>query len=242
MKMIKGLFIIAVFLLASCSLQAQPTEQPVDQLDVSTAAALTVQAAFTAAAPLATTTPDIVLQMTLTPNSSEARANFDDTINCRKGPGTNYDRIFQTKPGDSFKIVGFFPPSFWVISTDGGNCWVSGEYITPVGNIQSVPTVILPPTPSGGAPDAPSFSQNGWEWFCDGAGQVEVKLTWNDNSNTEKGYRIYRNDTLVTELPLNSTFFKEVFLYPGGQGLKYKVEAFNEVGAASVSTEAMFCD
>jgi hypothetical protein len=30
--------------------------------------------------------------------------------------------------------------------------------------------------------------------------------------------------------------------YPGGQGLTYRVEAFNEVGASSGSTETLFCE
>jgi hypothetical protein len=129
-----------------------------------------------------------------------------------------------------------------VVSTSAGECWIDSEFATPVGNIKAVPTVTLPPTPLGGAPDAPSFSKNGWEWFCNGSGQVEVKLSWNDNSNTEKGYRIYRNEELVTELAANSTYFTEVIVYPGGEGLLYRVEAFNETGTASVSTEVLFCD
>lgn len=237
-----GLFI------SSCSM---PALNGMTDAEVATAAAMTVQAAL-AAVPRATPTlvvsnqngaPETpIVQITSTPNAAEARANFDDAINCRLGPGVNYDRVFQTKPGDSFKIVGIFPPNFWVISTGAGECWISGEFATPMGNLQTVPTVTLPPTPAGGAPEAPTFSKNGWSWFCQGTGQVEVTLVWTDNANTEKGYRVFRNDELATELPANSTFFKEVLVYPGGQGLLYKIEAFNEVGAASVLTEILFCD
>jgi hypothetical protein len=245
MNKIFSLMLITFFLLSSCSM-ATPT--PMDDAQIGTAAAMTVQAALASQpTPLSTPTQKLapetpIAQITSTPNLVEARANFDDAINCRVGPGVNYDRVFQTKAGDSFKIVGFFPPNFWVISTTAGECWVPGEFTTPVGNTKAVPTVTLPPTPLGGAPDAPSFSKNGWEWFCDGAGQVEVKLSWNDNSNTEKGYRIYRNEELVTELAANSTYFTEVIAYPGGQGLLYRVEAFNESGTASASTVALFCD
>lgn len=248
MKKILALFMIATLFLTSCNLAAQE----VNQANIQTAAALTVQAALTTQTPLATATlaaapnqnaaPAETAQSTATAENSEARANFDDVVNCRQGPGMNYDRVFQTKPGDSFKIVGFFPPNFWIISTSAGECWISGEFATPVGSLQAVPTVTMPPTPMGGAPDAPSFSKNGWQWFCYGSGQVEVELAWNDNSNAEKGYRIYRNDELVTELAANSTYFKEVIAYPGGQGLLYRIEAFNEIGAASVSTQVLFCD
>jgi hypothetical protein len=119
---------------------------------------------------------------------------------------------------------------------------VTAELATPSVNFSVVPTVTAPPTPQGGAPDAPTFpKKGGWTWFCDGTGNTEVTLNWNDNADRETGYRVYRNGELVMELPANTTTFNENIPYPGEQGLTYIVEAFNEAGGASGSTEALFC-
>lgn len=253
MKRTFSLALAAALLLSACSM---PIGTRMTDEQIGTAAALTVQAARasepaplpTATLPPPATQPQSAApetpapQWTSTLPSGEARANFDDTVNCRTGPGINYERVFQTKPGDSFRIVGYLPPGFFVISTGAGDCWVTSQFVTPAGDLKAVPTVTLPPTPIGGTPDAPSFSKNGWQWFCYGSGQVEVELSWRDNADNEKGYRIYRNGELVAELSANSTYYKEVILYPGGQGLTYRVEAFNEIGAAGASTEVLFCD
>ena len=246
MKQISSLMFAVLVALSACSM---PSGGMTDE-EVAAAAEMTVQAALNAA-PLATPvassgqnfapeTP--VMQLTSTLMPGEVRATFGDTVNCRKGPSVNYDRVMQVKAGDSFPIVGYFPPNFWVISTNAGECWVAGEFTTPVGDAQAVPTVTLPPASVEGAPEAPSFGKNGWSWFCYGSGQTEVTLNWEDNAVNEKGYRIYRNKELVTELSANSTFFKEVLVYPGGEGLQYVVEAFNEAGTSIVSTEVLFCD
>lgn len=246
MKKFLTWMLAAVWYVSACAAPSAPVQA---DAEISTAAALTVQAAL-ASPPAALATPTLASPSSDTPaaptggteTSAEAWANFDDVINCRKGPGVNYERVFQTKSGDSLKIVGFFPPNFWIVSTAAGDCWIAGQYVTPVGNLKAVPTVSLPPTPSGGAPKAPSFATNGWIWFCNGTGGADVALAWNDNANTEKGYRVYRNGDLVAELPPDSTSFSETVTYPGGQGLKYEIEVFNEIGSDSVATQAMFCN
>ncbi len=255
MKGILYFTLAAGLFVSACSM---PVSSGMSEEQIGTAAAMTVQAARTEnartaplptatlpppAAPEASVAPETpVVQLTSTLAKGEARANFDDVVNCRSGPGVNYDRVFQTKPGDSFRIVGYFPPGFIVISTGAGDCWLPSQFSTPVGDLQAVPTVTLPPTPIGGAPAAPTFGKNGWQWFCYGDGQTQVELSWKDNADNEKGYRVYRNEQLVAELGPNTTYYKEVIVYPGGAGLTYIVEAFNETGSASVSTQAMFCN
>jgi len=163
-------------------------------------------------------------------------------VNCRKGPSPNYERVTQLVPNQPVKIVGFLPPNYWLVSTVEGECWVTAELATPSVNFSAVPTVTAPPTPQGGAPQAPTFTKkDGWTWFCDGAGNTDVTLNWNDNADHETGYRVYRNGELVSELPANTTSYKENIVYPGEQGLTYTVEAFNEAGASSGSTETLFC-
>lgn len=197
------------------------------------------------AAPQAT--PPVESTSTRTPPQQQrpAEAPFirvGEVVNCRTGPGINYDRVAQILPGDSAPVVGFFPPNYWIISTQNGACWITGEFSTPMGSFSAVPTVTAPPTPPGGAPAAPTFAKNGWTWFCYGSGDTDIELAWNDNADNEKGYRVYRNGELIAELPANSASFKETTPYLGGAGLQYTVEAFNQSGSASALTEILFCN
>jgi len=239
MRKILWLFLVAGVSVSSCNMPSAEAQKA----QISTVAALTVQAALSAAPPRFTplATPTLKVDQ-VTPTYSQPMASVGEVINCRKGPSKNYDRVTQIMPNQPVKIIGFFPPNYWVVSTVHGECWLSGEFATPSGDFKSAPTVTAPPTPQGGAPKAPTFSKGGWVWFCYGTGKTDVTLNWNDNADHEKGYRVYRNDELVIELPANSTSFMENVTYPGGQGLTYRVEAFNEVGASSGSTETLFCE
>jgi hypothetical protein len=241
MKKIIGLLLSIGIFISACNMPAAGAPDP----QIATAAALTVQAALNTtplASPVAGNTGAIAATQAIsTPTYSQPMVSVGEVTNCRSGPGTDYERIAQISPTEPVKIIGFFSPNYWIVSTKFGECWVSGEFTTPVGSFAAVPTVNAPPTLEGGTPEAPSFSKNGWSYFCYGTGETDVALIWNDNANNEKGYRIYRNNELLTELPADSTSFKETILYPGGAGLQYKVEAFNEIGATSSSTATLLC-
>jgi hypothetical protein len=139
------------------------------------------------------------------------------------------------------EIVGYFPPSYWVVNSPAGNCWISAEFVTPSGSFQAVPTVTAPPTPDGGAPKAPSFPQNGWSYVCPSFGQIDVTFNWNDNADNETGYRIYRNDEVIEELPANSRTFSESVTIQPGQSLTYRIEAYNLIGKASTPGVVIQC-
>jgi len=251
MKKVMGRFLVMAFLLTACNLQGS---QPVDQMEISTAAALTVQAALdSSAAPLATPTLRASSSTSVPADSAAQTAQptptvlqpmvsvGDDPVNCRTGPGINYSRITSIEKGEPVKIVGFFPPNFWVVSTDLGECWVSGKYATPSGSLESIPTVSLPPTPEGGAPNAPTFPQGGWKYFC-AAGNLEVTLNWKDNADNETGYRVYRDNTLVVEFPADTTIFYENVPVSAGQVVTYVVTVHNELGEASSNAIALSCE
>jgi hypothetical protein len=239
MKKINLFLLLIGMLLTACTMPASANDSTV----ISTAAALTVEAALSSApsTPLVTPTQKPT-QPTATLTAVPPMISVGDVVNCRKGPGKDYDRIAQVVPNEPVKIIGYSPPNYWLVSTANGECWVSAEFATPSGNFGKVPRVTALPTTVGGVPEPPSFSKNGWGWFCYGTGLTDVELNWNDNADNEKGYRIYRNNEFAVELPANSTYFKENILYPGGQGLQYKVEAFNETGSAAGTTDVLFCD
>ena len=86
-----------------------------------------------------------------TPTYSQPMASVEDVTNCRKGPGTRLTNAsHRLMPLESVKIIGFFPPNYWVVSTKDGDCWLSGEFATPSGSFAAVPTVTAPPTPARG--------------------------------------------------------------------------------------------
>jgi len=161
--------------------------------------------------------------------------------NCRTGPGQSYEVLFTLLPGASVEIAGRYPTNnYWTVKVEGLDepCWMWGEYATPSGSYWAVPSVTPPATLTPGPPNAPSFSN--WEYSC-GLNNATVTLKWNDRSDDESGYRIYRNDKLVTELPPNSTAFSEVIDVEVGENITYRIEVFNGAGASSSSPISFSC-
>jgi hypothetical protein len=237
MKKILTLVLAIGLLLSACNL---PASGATDQ-EISTAAAMTVQAALdTAATPLASPTAPAVrpatTQLPSTPTLSQPMVSVQDVTNCRKGPGTSYERVTQIMPLESVKVVGFYSPNYWVVSTRDGECWLSGEFITPSGNLAAVPTVTAPPTPLGGGPQPATFPKNGWTFYCYG-GKADITLNWNDNADNETGYRVLRNGEKVTEFPANTTSFAETIALLAGQTVHYEIQAYNEVGTSDLSVD-----
>lgn len=240
MKKILMLFMAGGILISSCNMPSDGSVEP----EIATAAAMTVQAAIEAATPLASPTLPVPTEShaaaTITPTFSQPMASVGDVTNCRKGPGTGYERVTQLVPGEAVQIVGFYPPNYWVVSSKNGECWLSGEFATPVGSFAVVPTVNAPPTPLGGAPEAATFPKNGWTFYCY-SGQADITLSWNDNANTETGYRILRNGEVAAELAANSTYFAETIPLLSGQNVGYQIQAYNEIGSADSSTASITC-
>ncbi len=243
MKKIVGiLFMIGIFM-SSCNMPAAGAPDP----QIATAAALTVQAVINVT-PLASPTAgsgqvNTATQTTesSTPTYSQPMASVGEVTNCRTGPGTNYERVAQIFPADQVKIIGFYSPNYWIVSTKDGECWLSGEFTTPVGSFAAVPTVTAPPTPAGGAPEAATFPKNGWTYFCYGPGSADITLSWKDNANTEKGYRVIRNGEPISELPANSSYFAETISLLSGQSVSYQIQAYNEIGETNSSPANITC-
>ena len=242
MKKIMGLCLALGALISSCNLPISGAPDP----QIATAAAMTVQAALNEITPLASPTSGkleigTATKSVSTPTYSQPMASVGEVVNCRKGPGTNYELITQILPAESVKIIGFFSPNYWVVSTKDGDCWLSGEFATPVGSFAAVPTVTAPPTPAGGAPEAASFPKNGWTFFCYGTGQADITLSWSDNADNEKGYRILRNGDKVAELPANSTYFAETIDLTSRESAGYQIQAYNESGESNSPVANIIC-
>lgn len=238
MKRSMFFLLILSLALSACNMPNSGATSP----DVATAAAMTVQAAIEnnqtpLASPTAASGSEADAAM---PNSDEKPfASFEDVTNCRTGPGVNYERITQIQPGFSVEIVGYFPPNYWVVSTDAGECWVAGEFVTPAGNVSVVPVVTAPPTPQGNAPQNVSLQK--WDIFCNySTNEANVSIVWADKAD-ETGYRVVRNDIVIAELPANTTQFQETITLLSGQSAGYSIIAFNAAGATESKTISLTC-
>ncbi len=232
-------FLLIGILLSACTL---PRKNPPDT-QIATAAALTVQAALQTVTPLASPTAGAARSTAAikTPTYTQPLASVGDVINCRSGPGANYERVTQILPSESVKIVGFFAPNYWVVSTEDGECWLSGEFTTPIGSFAAIPTVTAPPPPIGDIPKAATFPKNGWTFFCYGTGQADITLAWTDNADNEAGYRIMRNEKKVGELPANATYFAETIDLRSGESASYQIQAYNASGESSSPIAKITC-
>ena len=238
------LLLTACVFLSSCNMPASGESSP----DVATAAALTVEAALSnnpnsngqspLASPTADSESDLATQ-TVSTSTGNPLASFEDVTNCRTGPGVNYERITQIQPGLAVEIVGFYPPNYWIVSTDAGPCWVAGEFVTPSGDYATVPTVTAPPTPEGGAPENVSLQK--WDISCNYVtNEAEVTIAWADKDD-EIGYRVVRNDIVIAELSTNATQFQEVITLLSGQTAGYSIIAFNNAGQTQSKTISLGC-
>lgn len=232
-----GASLLLIFILAACNLPgaAPSSTSP----EIMTSAAMTVDAAIKAASS-ATAIPDSASQASATPTFSRPAIQVDDVVNCRQGPGTNYSRVTQLVPDQPVDILGYYAENYWLVSTSAGECWVDGQFATPVGSYQAVPTVTVPPTPTGNAPEGVILQK--WNIFCNfQTGLADISLQWSDRENAETGYRIIRNEVIVAELPANSTSFVESINLLDGQSVSYRVEVFSPLGSASSSPLALSC-
>ena len=233
MKPFPAFLIIASLLISSCNM---PVTGGTPDTGVSTAAAQTIEAALANQTPLASPT---VGDSNTPAVEGQPLASFEDITNCRTGPGVNYPPVTQIQPGVQVEIVGFFPPNFWIVKTDKGECWVAGQFVTPAGNISTVPTVSAVPTIEGGAPENVSLQK--WDIFCNyETNEANVTIAWADKEE-ESGYRVVRNDIIIAEFPANTTEFKETITLLAGQTVGYYVVAFNTAGSTSSKVISLGC-
>jgi len=102
--------------------------------------------------------------------------------------------------------------------------------------------VTPPPTSTQQPPNAPTFQS--WDYLCTYNGSnndLNVTLTWSDKSSNKTGYRVFRDGGLVANLPASSTTHADKIAVNSGQGVGYRVEAYNSTGSASTSTISISC-
>ena len=110
-----------------------------------------------------------------------------------------------------------------------------------------LPTSTLPlattsPTTTPTPPNTPVWLV--YKYTCEfvvNGGNMTMNLTWTDRSNTEDGYKVYRDKQVIATLAPNSTSYLDVAFVATGRTLSYSVEAFNLDWRASSSTITYGC-
>lgn len=242
--------LVSLAAILACNL---PAEQLPPPGDVQTAAALTVQAVImtpSRAAPgvSASEVPSLTSSpsqtTTVTPTYSAPMLTVRESTNCRTGPGEAYEIIFTYLSGKKLEIVGRYDPgNFWLVKSNEsptGTCWLWGEYADVTGSYWAVASVTPPATATSAPPRAPSIQE--WNFLCEG-GTLTFNVNWKDVTSGETGYRVFRNDKQVAELPANSTSYTDTFDVSGNltQSVEYYVQAYSSVGSANSSVMKMKC-
>jgi uncharacterized protein YraI len=229
-----GYGVLLATMLTACNLPGAATTSADTAADAgaSTAAAQTVQVEST-----------WIVEPTLTPasvltQSASASLTVTDNVNCRSGPGVDFERLTVIPETTSVKILAKAADSnWWLVDPPDAieSCWVSGDLGTVAGNTADIPAATPAAGGSSGAPTRPSNFT--YSYGCSG-GSVTTVMTWVDAANNENGYRIYRSGVLTAELPANSTQFVDT---TSGTGGAYAIEAFNAAGASAQRSFSFAC-
>jgi hypothetical protein len=106
----------------------------------------------------------------------------------------------------------------------------------------SVPTVVASPMSVPISPNTPVWSV--YNYTCelaDGGGTMTMNLAWTDRSNSEEGYKVYRDEQAIATLAPDSISYVDVAFVANGKALSYSVEAFNQDWRVSTSTITAVC-
>jgi hypothetical protein len=108
--------------------------------------------------------------------------------------------------------------------------------------IYTLPTETASPLPSPIPPNTPAWLA--YNYTCelaDGGGDMTMNLAWDDRSNSEESYKVYRDGQVIATLAPNSTFYVDVAFVATGKTLSYTVEAFTADWQTSTSTITYGC-
>ena len=113
---------------------------------------------------------------------------------------------------------------------------------TPASTTDTPPTAIASPVLMTIVPNTPTWSV--YNYTCvlaTGGANMTMNLAWKDRSNSEEGYRVYRDKHVIAILPANSTAYVDVVFVATGEKVSYSVEAFNQNWRFSTPTVSYGC-
>jgi hypothetical protein len=106
--------------------------------------------------------------------------------------------------------------------------------ITPAITVSSTSIPLSPNTPAWSA----------YDYVCElaaGGSTMKMNLAWYDRSESEDGYKVYRDGKVIATLDPNSTYYADVVFVATGKELSYTVEAFSENWTTSTSAITYGC-
>lgn len=220
-----------LFFLSACNLPQQPPPSPTLDAEAVAAVAAATLTAIARQTPQATPTLPTAPTLTASPSPTYTAPllTLTENANCRSGPGETYPVVTVLKKGEQPALTGR-SPGYWVVSSPKGECWIAQLFVQASGSLETLPTAVIPPTSTPRPPLAPNNLR--YTFTCVFGGGATVALTWNDAAQDEQGYRVYRAEILVAELPANSASFSETVTASSGVFV-YRVEAFNAVSGSS---------
>ena len=266
------LFLSALFIitLTACNLPSgQSTTTPDLALTITAQALLLESGAQPSSSAQDTPIPAFTstLEFTSTPaftsTPSVPTATVSQNTNCRTGPGTQYGLIGGLLVGQSAEVVGKNSASnYWIIKTPGGSgtCWLWGQYATVSGNVAALQEYAIPPTPTPSPTFTPSPTPTPTSTPNPPAAvtnlvaakvciplvtpnyQYTGNITWQDNSNNEKGFNVYFNGGLSGTVGPNITTHPiPPLVFPMGTPITLSVEAFNDGGKSAKVDVVIVC-
>lgn len=229
-------FLIAGALGVSLSACASPPP-PQTVPNVSDAASTMVAATFQEATRTAQSRPPTLApQIAATPTFDPPRLYVNTDVKCRSGIGPDFKVVAELPAGVTLDMVGKdTAEAAWLVLVPGSPlpCWVRAQDSSPGGGFQNLPEVT--PQPGGGQVPAAPTNLN-WPFYCayvDGVlYKITTSLSWSDAANDANGFRVYRQDTLVADLPANVMSYTDTGNVTLGTDVTYSVEAYNDAGAS----------
>lgn len=251
---------ITILGLSACNMPSQaPSTSTPESVIATTATSLALTVVAQGSQPAATEIPSSTsfptdtptITPTFTPTVPMVTVSVD--TNCRVGPGVIYDRVGGLLVGEQAVVVGKFSGgNYWIINNpdSSGTCWLWGQYATVSGNTAGLPEYTAPPTPTPTftpTPPPPTAPANvSVSKACTPLVLPQYTLaaiiSWEDKSNNETGFRVYRDGVLLTTVNPNVTSWNDTIPTNMGVPVTYSVEAVNATGAsASISAAAVTC-
>ena len=213
---------------------------PVPSPDVSNMASTLVAMTFQAATESAARSLGARTLSPLATPTSKPALYINNNIPCRTGTKANFKIVTTFSPGTIVDMVGKnTADSAWLVKLpDGaGTCWVLAQDASPSGSYESLPEV----TPQSSTQKPPAIPGSvSWPYICSyvqgNVYEVKINLSWTNAINDANGYRVYRFETQVADLPSNTTTFSDTTNVNLGSQLAYSVEAYNDAGVSPRKT------
>jgi hypothetical protein len=224
---------------SACGANVKTSEPLTVNEAASTIVALTDQAA-TQSAHLSTAT---LPPPTSTPTFVKPLLYINDNTQCRTGTSSNFQGVAALSAGVTVELIGKdTSQSAWLIKVPNNavTCWVLAGDGSPSGDYESLPEVTPQPSTQK-PPGIPAFV--GWPWFCTYSNGVmykaTVNLSWIDPANDANGFRVYRQGTLIADLPAKTTSIIDTVEVVTGTDLSYGIAAYNDAGISPQQTKTL---